>query len=196
MVCCTRVALLPGLLPVRLSRHTCWGDILVAPPGLLIIVSWTKTLQCVGKTPIPPIPAVSGHLEDPLAADRELLMTSPTTTPNQPLLIVTKGITVLPITVAILARALAVMVHSLGLDTSLYSLHSPRRGGATTAYGAGKDQLDIKRHVGQQGRLLLYHDPLCFHLSSGHGIGRHHSSHSVAAAVHASGYRYWSYITY
>ena len=32
-----------------LSRHTCRGDIFLAPPGLLILVCWTKTHQFIGK---------------------------------------------------------------------------------------------------------------------------------------------------
>ena len=45
------------------SRHTCMGDGLVAPPRCLIIIRWTKTktLQCMGKTPVLPLPAVQGH---------------------------------------------------------------------------------------------------------------------------------------
>ena len=38
------------------------------------------------------------------------------------------------------------MISSLGLDPTLYSLHSFRRGSTTTAYRAGVDALDIKRH--------------------------------------------------
>ena len=66
--------------------------------------------------------------------------------PNQLLLTVTKGTTVIPITAAMLARVLAVKLHSLGLGHVLYALHSLRRGGATAAYRAGIYQLDIKRH--------------------------------------------------
>ena len=42
---------------------------------------------------------------------------------------VTKGATVIRITVSMFARALAVMLQSLGLDPVLYSLHSIRRVG-------------------------------------------------------------------
>ena len=45
-----------------------------------------------------------------------------------------------------LARALAVMLQSLGLETALYFLHSLRKGGVTAAYRAEIDQLDIKWH--------------------------------------------------
>ena len=58
-----------------------WGDIIMAPPGVLMVVRWTKTLQCVGSSPLLPIAAVYGHLTDPVAAYQELLATSPTISP-------------------------------------------------------------------------------------------------------------------
>ena len=65
---------------------TCRGDIVMAPPGLQILVRWTKTHQSVGQAPVLPIPEVSGHPTDPVAAYRLLLAASPTTSPDQPLL--------------------------------------------------------------------------------------------------------------
>ena len=50
------------------------------------------------------------------------------------------------VTVAMLAKALVLKFHALGLDTGLYFLHSLRRGGAMAAYRAMADQLDIKQH--------------------------------------------------
>ena len=46
----------------------------------------------------------------------------------------------------VMARVLSRMLHALGLDTRLYSLHSLRRRGAMAAYRADPDQLNIKRH--------------------------------------------------
>ena len=43
------------------SRHTCRGDIISAPKGLLILVRWTKSLQLVGRVAVLPIPEVSGY---------------------------------------------------------------------------------------------------------------------------------------
>ena len=43
------------------SRHTCKGDIFVAPLGLLVSVRWTKPHQLVGKAPVLLIPGVPGH---------------------------------------------------------------------------------------------------------------------------------------
>ena len=48
------------------------------------------------------------------------------------------------VTVPILSRALATLLHDLRYDAGLFSLHSLHRGGATAAYQQGLDQIDIK----------------------------------------------------
>ena len=47
--------------------------------------------------------------------------------------------------VPILSQALAALVHDLGYNAGLFSLHSLCRGGAMAAYKQGLDQIDIKR---------------------------------------------------
>ena len=170
------------------SRHMCRGDVLVAPPGLLIIIRWTKTLQCVGKTPVLRLPAVQGHPANPLAVYRELLTISPTVSHNQLLLTVTKGTTVIPVNVSMLARALAAMLQSLGLNTVFYSLHSPRRGRGCHCHIQGSDRPAVYYKtwvVVQHSLLVLYNSPMCLHvhLSSGLSSGRSLSSHFVMAVT-------------
>ena len=43
------------------SRHTCRVDIIQAPPGLLIVIRWSKSHQTVASSPVLPFPAVLGH---------------------------------------------------------------------------------------------------------------------------------------
>ena len=57
-----------------------------SPPSLLLLVRWTKTHQSVGKSPVLPIPSVPAHPSDPVAAFHLLFRSSPTTSPNHPLL--------------------------------------------------------------------------------------------------------------
>ena len=86
----------------------------MAPPELLIVVSWTKTLQCVGSSPLLPIPAVHGYLADPVAAYQALLAaTPPHPHPCQPILTINQGDSQTIVTVFMLARALRVMLKSL-----------------------------------------------------------------------------------
>ena len=49
------------------------------------------------------------------------------------------------VTVPILSLALAAILHNLGYDTSLFSLHSLHSRGVMAAYRQGLDQIDIKR---------------------------------------------------
>ena len=128
------------------SRHTCRGDIRLANPGVVVRMRWSKTLQTMDRSPLLPLPQVSGHPADPVAAYRQLIQSNPTTHPRQPLLSfgAPQGLTI--VTVPMLARSLRDLLDILGHDPGLYSLHSLRRGGATTAYTAGVDSLDVKRH--------------------------------------------------
>ena len=85
----------------------------------------------MGRTPLLQIKSVHGHLADPLTAYKDMLVGSPTTSPNKPLLMINNGGTVVTVTVHMLARALITMLHALGLHTSMYSHQSLRRGEAT-----------------------------------------------------------------
>ena len=106
---------------------------------------WTKTIQVVVRYPLLPIPAIPGHLADLVAAYRQLIQTSPTSLLNQPLITITTGACRQVVTVKMLSSAL-IMLDALSLDSSLYSLHSLHRGGATWAYRVGAQQLGIKCH--------------------------------------------------
>ena len=128
------------------SRHTCHGDIIQAPPGLLIIIRWAKTQQTVASSPVLPLPAIPGHPADPAAAFHQLISVSPSTSPDHPLLSYRRGPRVVVVTVPMLAAAFAAMIGALHLDPALYSLHSLRRGGATAAHRRGLHQELIKRH--------------------------------------------------
>ena len=68
------------------TQQSCRRDVLVAPPGLLPIIRWSKTIDVVSRTPMLPIPEVKDYPSDPLVAYRELLATSPSTHPNKLLL--------------------------------------------------------------------------------------------------------------
>ncbi len=118
----------------------------MSPPGLLLIIKWTKTSQKLDNTSVLPIPHIKDHVADPVHAYQRLLKLAPTRSANQPLLthIVQGHLTV--VTTKVLSNTLSVMLSELGYDPALFSLHSFRRGGATAAYKQGVDVLDIKRH--------------------------------------------------
>jgi integrase len=128
------------------SRHTARGDIIPSPPGLVVIAKWTKTIQTMDNVPVLPVPKVPGNPADPVAAYRALLKDCPSRHPNQPLLGYLHQGSRVVVTIAMLSAALRELLIALGLDCTLYSLHSFRRGAATTSYRAGVDVHDIKRH--------------------------------------------------
>ena len=118
----------------------------MAPPGLQILVRWTKTHQSVGRVPVLPILEVPGHPVNPVAAYCLPLTSSPTTLMDQPLLTYLHHGCCTIVTVPILSQALSALIHApLSFNASLFSLHSLCRGGATAAYRQGLDQIDIKR---------------------------------------------------
>ena len=126
------------------SRDTYRGDIFMAPPGLQILVRWSKIHQSVGKAPVLPIMEGLGHPADPVAAYCLLLAASPTPSVDQPLLTYLHWGCCTMVTVPILSQSLAALLHDLGYDAGLFNLHSLRRWGVTAAYRQGLDHIDIK----------------------------------------------------
>ena len=74
--------------------------------------------------PLLPIPQLLGQSTNPITAYQQLITASPTQKPNQPLLIIASaGISVV-VTTELLTNALKAMLHGLGVDSNLVSLHS------------------------------------------------------------------------
>ena len=74
--------------------HTCHTHNHPHPLGLRIVVRWSTTVQSIGRAQVHvlPISEVPSHPTDPVVvAFGVLLLASPTTDPNQLLLMVTKG---------------------------------------------------------------------------------------------------------
>ena len=129
------------------KRHTCRGDILFHPPGLVILIKWTKTIQRGQCTPLIPLPVIKGNPLCPYRAYKDMLAISPTVTANSPLLqLPGTGHGSKTMTVSQLSHVFREIMHRLGYPKHLYSLHSLRAGGATSAYHAGVDFMHIKRH--------------------------------------------------
>ena len=122
------------------SRHTCMGDIFMAPTGLQILVLLTKTHQLVSRAPVLPILGVPGHPTYLVAAYRLLLAASPTTLADQPLLTYLHLWCCTTVTVPILSRALAAILHDFGMmptSSPSHPPHSLHRGGGG---GGGEPQ--------------------------------------------------------
>ena len=130
------------------TRHTCRADVIYhPPPGLVIILKWTKTMQSSSRTHLVPIPAISHHPLCPVQAFRDMDTALPAPAPNSPLLLLTdRQNRLVPLGLDKLNKAFKVLISSAGYSSDQYSFHSLRRSGATTSYHAGIDFTHIKRH--------------------------------------------------
>ena len=123
------------------SHHTTRGDVTLSPPGLVVQLQWSKTHQAPGTPALVPIPSVPG--QRPSSSLHKHASRCPTRSPANPLLTLPSR---RPVTSCYLQRALRCILTALGLPAHAYSLHSLRRGGATTAFRDGADFNDVKRH--------------------------------------------------
>ena len=128
------------------TRHTCRGDVLIQPPGIVVIIKWTKTQQTTDKLTLLPIPAIPGSPLDPVVAYNEMIAAVPTRSDNDPLLLLPPTSRKRIVTTSLLQSCFRQLVAGVGGDPACFSLHSLRRGGATLAHHRGAHFLDIQRH--------------------------------------------------
>jgi integrase len=125
------------------TRHLARADIIFSPPGYIIIVKWTKTLQ-YGKHVLLPVPKLT-HRHCPVDAMRRMLALRPHNTKKDlPLFTMPNSET--PMTTCYLKDAFQIIIQALDMPPKAYSLHSFRRGGATEAYKAGVNYAQVKSH--------------------------------------------------
>ena len=127
-------------------KHTCRGDIIQQPTAILIVLKWTKTIRLGSQPHVIPMPMLSSQPDVcPVRTYQHMTALVPTHTPNDPLLI-TPPPHRHPLTIAQLSTAFTSLITHLGLDSNSYSLHSLRRGAASTAYHSGATSEAIKQH--------------------------------------------------
>ncbi len=122
-------------------RHLCRGDVFVEDGSLIILIKWSKTLQCHERVVTVPLAAIPGHPMCPVSAYQSMLSLIPGRD-NDPLFLLPAGV----LTSSMLTKTFKSSLASLGLDPSEYSLHSLRRSGATFAFHCGVEPLLIKSH--------------------------------------------------
>lgn len=125
------------------KKHLARGDVFFHHPGMIILIKWSKTLQH-GKYALLPVPRMPMHPHCPVSAFKKMFKAIPANS-NQPLFILPPPASH-TLTVSYLREALKILLSALKVDSSLYSLHSFRRGGATTAYNAGVNFAKVKDH--------------------------------------------------
>ena len=114
------------------------------------MLKWSKTNQFGQNSELVPIPQTNDPLLCPVQAYNEMEQLVPTTSPNQPLLSLPapSGVPYTPVHPDWLAKELSSALSICGEDPTHFSFHSFRRSGATTAYRAGVQYAQIKKHGG------------------------------------------------
>ena len=112
----------PAATTFDATRHICIEDVLLAPPGIFLIVRWAKAIQVVGRTTLLPLTEVLHYLADSVAAYRDMLVASPKNQHNTLLLTFktrtgTTTVTFSP--VYVLCNYLVYLLHVVLLTTSL-----------------------------------------------------------------------------
>ncbi len=126
-------------------RHTCRGDVLPHSPGLVLLLKWTKTKQNGHSPSLIPLPDLHGHPLCPVACWLDMCRTIPAP-PNAPLFVLKTTDSHRILTIVQLGYILKQLIASLGLNPEHFSLHSLRRGGATSCYNAGVELNAIRHH--------------------------------------------------
>ena len=124
-----------------IQRHTARGDIFFHPPGLIIFIKWTKTLQS-GSTALLPLQRLPGDILCPVSAYEKMSNLIPADKMS-PLLVLNSPTGLICVTISFLNNYLKSILSILGVH-SPYTLHSFRSGGATFCFQEGALPHDIK----------------------------------------------------
>lgn len=123
------------------QKHLRMCDIRVCKWGLLLIVRWSKTIQYRNRTLLVPVPRIEHSTLCPHAAVTQafklLSRHDSGTLLNGPAFVYITGEQVRPLTYATFTNKLKKSLQQCGVDSSMYSGHSFRRGGATFALNCG-----------------------------------------------------------
>lgn len=126
------------------QKQLCRSDVISGKTGLLVRFRWSKTNQFGDRILWVPLVAIPGSVLCPVQAYRNMLALVPAS-PHDPAFVV-PGRHMRPVTYESLQKFLKTCIAALGLDPSLYSSHSLRRGGATWAFQAQVPAELIKTH--------------------------------------------------
>ncbi len=123
------------------TRHLRRKDVRVTHKGLVISLKWSKTLQTAGQPLHIPVPHVADTSIDAVHTFKSMKeqIKAP---PDAPLFTLPEG---KQLTLPQLRKVFKALLRRTGNNAKTFSLHSLRRGGATTSFEYGAKELDIKR---------------------------------------------------
>ena len=119
------------------SKHLCVSDVRFSPTGAVLSVRWSKTIQFKQRTLLIPLLRMAGSPFCPSAALMLCINTLSQCDNPMPLFSFPSERGIQPIAYSMFITHLRLCLRKLGLDPSLYSGHSFRRGGASFAFQCG-----------------------------------------------------------
>ena len=125
----------------QLSR----GDVFFAPPGLHILVKWTKTLQKRNRAVMLKLPTISQQIICPVSAIRQLLMATPGGQ-DAPLFQTVYNHKYVPLTDSKVRKHFKDVLTYLNWHTCGITFHSFRRSGASLAFQGDASVDSTKAH--------------------------------------------------
>lgn len=129
----------------EVSRHLTRWDVKVASNYVQVFEKWSKTRQQIVRDRWISVPRVLGSPLCLHAAMSALLASSPSKTPQQPLLVFDDQ---RPMPLSYITKAFKFALLRAGLAHRSYTLHSLRRGGAKFMQKSGVSTADIASHGG------------------------------------------------
>ena len=125
--------------------HLARGDIIFDPPGIQLIIKWSKTLQNRKSVKILKIPSLGSNPICPVAAIKNLLQITPGST-NSPLFQYKTHTKWLPMTDNQVRRHFQNVLQRLQLQNTNLTFHAFRRSGASFAFNSNVSLQDIQSH--------------------------------------------------
>ncbi len=123
------------------TRHFARRDVKVQAEGIVIALKWAKNLQTSLQPQAVPIPQVQPSEVDPVATFQRMCKMVPAAQ-HQPLFMLPNNQI---LTVNKFRDTFKWLCQKINIDSTKFSLHSLRRGGATCAHRQGADPMDIQR---------------------------------------------------
>ena len=140
---------LSNLVPHSISqfsplKHLARGDLMFSPDKVVILIKWSKTLQCNNDIKLLTIPRIPNSILCPVTALANLLALTPEGS-NLPLFQVKVNQNWVPLTDTKVRRHFALILTKLNLGPG-YTFHTFRRSGATFAFNNNVSLQNIQKH--------------------------------------------------
>ena len=141
---------LSNFVPHRLSdfdpsRHLAVGDVIFDPPGVKLIIKWSKYIQTRDRVVCVPLPSLGLSPLCPVTALKTLLKIVPAGK-NGPLFQIKCNSKWQVLTDSKIRHHFSLVLSSLGLQSKGFTFHSFRRSGASFAFNHQVSLQDIKSH--------------------------------------------------